>query len=638
MGEQIDGKISRNTKYRFIHQLMQDVEALEYMVENNLFEVDTWRIGAEQELCIVNNDWKPSPNAMKILSEVNDHAVTTELATYNLEINLDPFRLTNNCFSRIHNQLDEKLQSVKNAAAKFNDNIVIAGILPSITRNELTLEYLTPLKRYQYLNSALLKARGLKFDLFLKGLDEIHLRHDNILFEACNTSFQCHLQLHPKDFAVAYNWALAISAPVLGAASNSPLLLGKELWSEIRIALFQQSIDTRKTIDEIRDKKGRVTFGENWIKNSITELYKQNIANYHPLLLMEHEEYAMEKLRKGEIPQLNSLRLHNGTVYGWNRLCYGINKGKPHLRLENRYIPAGPTVQDEIANMAFWTGLMVNPPAEAFEIWNHFEFKDVKSNFFKAARSGVESVLIWKDKEITTKKLIAQELLPQALAGLKKAGVDETDIYTYLGIIERRMETHTGAQWQTKNYRRLRTVMNQNDAVIALTQNIFNRQQDNTAVSEWTEIDLDKSVAERHSKMQYVAQLMSTSLITVFPDDSLEFVNNIMQWHKIGHMLIEDKQGKLVGLVTASSLIEYINTHGSIRELSVNRIMKKQIITIGPDARIEDALTIMQSNSITSLPVVADGNLIGIVTRKDMLWWLSLINTDTQGQSVQSAG
>ncbi|MBK8488737.1 MAG: CBS domain-containing protein [Bacteroidetes bacterium] len=627
MGIQVEGNISRQVRHKFIHQLLEDVEALEYMVDHDLFEADTWRIGAEQELCIVNEDWKPAPDAMKILADANDPYITTELATYNLEINLDPLRLQHNCFSLIQQQLEEKLLVLKNAAAKYNDKIVIAGILPSITRNELTLEYLTPLKRYEHLNGALLKARGLKFDLFLKGLDEIHVRHDNILFEACNTSFQCHLQLHPKDFAIAYNWALAISGPVLAAATNSPLLLGKELWSEIRIALFQQAIDTRKTIDEIRERKGRVTFGENWIKNSITEVYKNNIANYHPLLFMEHEEYAMKKLKQGEVPELFSLRMHNGTVYSWNRLCYGISNGKPHMRLENRYIPAGPTVQDEIANMVFWTGLMINPPAEAFDIWNHFDFKDVKSNFFKAARTGVESVLIWKGKEISTKQLIEQELLPLAFIGLRKAGIDEADIIKYLGIIERRLKTHTGAQWQVNNYRKLREVMGQSDAVISLTQNIYERQQEKNAVCDWKPIDTKKSVTERYSKMVYVKQLMSTNLITVFPEDLLQLVNYIMQWQKIGHMLIEDKKGKLVGLVTANSVIEYMQEHGSLNKITVDRIMKKKVITISPEDTIKNALNLMQTNSITSLPVVSDDILVGIVTRKDMLWWLSMIKT-----------
>lgn len=627
MGIQVDGNISKQVKLKFIHQLLEDVEALEYMVEHNLFEAGTWRIGAEQELCIVNEDWKPAPDALQILAAANDLSIATELATYNLEINLDPLRLQHNCFSVIRQQLEAKLSLLKSKAAEFNDKIVMAGILPSISRNELSLEYLTPLKRYEHLNNALLKARGLKFDLFLKGLDEIHVRHDNILFEACNTSFQCHLQLHPADFAVAYNWALAISAPVLAAATNSPLLLGKELWSEIRIALFQQAIDTRKTIDEIRERKGRVTFGENWIKSNITELYKYNISNYHPLLFKEHPEHAMEKLKNGEIPELYSLRLHNGTVYSWNRLCYGTGNGQPHLRLENRYIPAGPTVADEIANMVFWTGLMVNPPGEAFDIWNHFNFKDVKSNFFKAARTGMESVLIWKGKPISAKRLIEEELLPLASIGLSKAGVDARDIQLYLGIIQRRIQTQTGAQWQIRNYRKLREVMGQSDAVVSLTQNIYQRQQENNAVCDWTDIDTAESVAERYSKMVYVRQLMSTNLITVFPDDLLLFVNNVMQWQNIGHMLIEDKKGKLVGLVTAPSLIEFMQSHESLHNVSVDRIMKKKIITIGPDDTIQNALELMQKNNITSLPVVSNDILVGIVTRKDMLWWLSMIKS-----------
>lgn len=625
MGRQIsDEKITRQIKFKFIRQLMEDVEALEYMIAENIFEANTWRIGAEQELCIVNSEWKPAPDAMKILQQLNNSYITTELATYNLEINLDPLHLSNGCFYQIQNQLEEKLNLINEVCNQHNDKIILAGILPTITRNELTLQYLTPLKRYEYLNNALLKARGLHFDLFLKGLDEIHLRHDNILFEACNTSFQCHLQLHPNDFAVGYNWAQAIAAPVLAAASNSPLLLGKELWSEIRIALFQQSIDTRNTIDEIREKKSRVTFGDRWITKSVSEIYKENIAYFHPLLIIEHDENSMQKIKNGEIPNLYSLRLHNGTVYSWNRLCYGISDNKPHLRLENRYIPAGPSVLDEVANMAFWTGLMVNPPIEAFEISNHFEFKDVKSNFFKAARSGIESVFIWQDKEISAKKLLEQELLPIAFKGLQKTGIAENEILQYLGVIEKRLQTNTGAQWQVKNYRKLRKVMSQSDAVTVLTENIYYQQQLKKPVHEWPDISIEKSLTEQHSKMKYVSQLMSTKLITVFPDDSLGFINNIMQWHKIGHMLIEDRKGKLVGLVTASEILKSIEKYPDISQIPVQRVMKKEIITTEPDAEIETALAIMKQHNITSLPVVLNKNLVGIVTRNDMLRWLAL--------------
>lgn len=204
--------------------------------------------------------------------------------------------------------------------------------------------------------------RGRQFDLYLKGVDELHIRHDSIMFEACNTSFQTHLQIAPEEFVPAYNWALAISAPVLAISSNSPLLLGKELWSEIRIALFQQSIDTRHSIDEIREQRPRVTFGKDWIYNSITEIYKEDITRFEVLINDDINENSVETIQSGNVPQLRALRLHNGTIYRWNRMCYGITDNKPHMRIECRYIPAGPSIQDEIANAAFWVGLMKARP------------------------------------------------------------------------------------------------------------------------------------------------------------------------------------------------------------------------------------------------------------------------------------
>lgn len=625
MGSQVQ-VIGRSAKKRqeFISALLKDIDALEFMIENNLFETNPLRIGAEQEICIVNKNWRPANNALQILQDIKEPSFTTELAVYNLEINACPQHLASGCLLNMEQELLQKFYQASESAHKFDKHLILAGILPTISKNELTLQYLTPLDRYSQLSKKLKQMRGDKFDLYLKGVDEIHIRHDSIMFEACNTSFQTHLQVDPKQFVPVYNWCLAISAPVLAASTNSPLLFGKELWSEIRIALFQQSIDTRHSIEEVREKKPRVSFGSDWIYKSITEIYKEDISSYEVLLTIDGIEDSAQLLKENKIPTLRALNLHNGTVYRWNRPCYGIINNKPHMRIECRYIPAGPTIKDEMANLALWTGLMQALPDYAKQIWQHFDFKDVKSNFFKVARSGIETVLLWKGKEISAKELLKKELIPLAHSGLKKCGLTDDEIYSYLSIVEKRLHTHTGSQWQIKNFRLLKNNMNEGDALISLTQAMHQKQKDNIPVCEWEMINTTKAIKERHKNMRYMHQLMATDLLTVFPDDPLCLVEKMMQWYDINHILVENRKGKLTGVITSGHIAESIAAGIDLNTYPVKKIMKKELITELPGAEIKDCLEKMQSLMISSLPIVHENKLIGIVTKNDMLRWMAM--------------
>lgn len=625
MGESVS-KSKKNVAnhIKFVNALLNDIEALEMMVAANLFESDNIRIGAEQEVCIVKEDFKPADNAIDLLNKINHPQFTTELAKYNIEINLLPQLLKPGCFAAMENDLLEKFQLAANLAATNKTKLVLAGILPTISRNEISLDYLTPLERYHVLSKKLRDIRGRQFDLYLKGVDELHIRHDSIMFEACNTSFQTHLQIPPEEFVPAYNWALAISAPVLAISSNSPLLLGKELWSEIRIALFQQSIDTRHSIDEIREQRPRVTFGKDWIYNSITEIYKEDITRFEVLINDDITENSVETIQSGNVPQLRALRLHNGTIYRWNRMCYGITDNKPHMRIECRYIPAGPSIQDEIANAAFWVGLMKARPENVKKIWEHFDFKDVKSNFFKAARSGVESVFVWRGQTISAHDLIKNELLPLAHEGLKICGFSNEEIYVYLGTIEKRLSSNTGSQWQVRNFRNLKKEMNVSDALNALTEFMHEQQQQNIAVCAWPDIQIPAALKKQVTNMRIVKQLMSSDVITVFPDDPAALVDQIMKWHDVNHIVVEDRKGNLVGVVTSGRIAEIAEINPLFGELPVKKIMRKDITTISPETEITDALEIMKNLWISSLPVVTNNKLMGIVTKNDMLRWMAL--------------
>ena len=119
-----------------------------------------------------------------------------------------------------------------------------------------------------------------------------------------------------------YNISQLISGPVLAVSTNSPMLFGKRLWNETRIAVFQQSTDTRIIGSYHPETLPRVTFGNEWIDKSIIEIFKEDIIRYKILL-----KQLTQSKDNNKIPKMKALSLHNSTVYRWNRPCYGIYKG-----------------------------------------------------------------------------------------------------------------------------------------------------------------------------------------------------------------------------------------------------------------------------------------------------------------------
>ena len=359
MGRQnVDIAKSSQEEQTFMDNLLGDIDALEYLIEHNLLEQGIQRIGAEQEIHLIDKAYKPAPLVMKMLPLIKDDHYTTEHATFNAEINVDPLEFSGNCISSMEKQLKQLLNKGRKALAKLNADMIYTGILPTISRKDLTDDNLTPLKRYHALATMYDGMRGEPFNIHIKGTDELITTINSTMFEGSNTSFQAHLQIEHPKFADHYNWAQLISGPVLSACTNSPLFLGRRLWRETRIALFQQSIDIRKVQETINYKIPRVFFGTDWVKSSPTEIFKEDVARHRVILYVPIKENSMKQLEQGTIPKLEALALHNGTIYRWNRPCYGIINGLPHLRIENRYLPAGPTLKDQMANMAFWLGLM----------------------------------------------------------------------------------------------------------------------------------------------------------------------------------------------------------------------------------------------------------------------------------------
>lgn len=605
---------TKKDRANYIHHLLNDIKALDLMIEKGLIEESPLRIGAEQEFCLVNNQFLPESKSLELLKDIDDDHFTTEIGNYNLEINLDTLELGKDCFSKLHKQLDRLLEKAKKATSKKDIKIILTGILPSLSVNNVDEESMTDVERYSVLNDAIKNTRKQNFDIHIKGVDEINLHHGSVMLEGCNTSFQMHLQLNPKTFVDNYNWAQAIAGPVLSACTNSPLLFGKELWSETRIALFTQSVDTRAKSFLLNEKQSRVSFGSKWQTGSITDIFKDNISRFRSFLTTDFTRNSVDLLNNNETPKLRALRLHNGTVYPWNRVCYGEINGKPNLRIENRYIPSGPTTIDEIANMMFWVGVMLGKPKKYNNIHEQWDFKDVKTNFFNAARYGMATQFYWNGKYISSYNLILNELLPIAYKGLYSAGISPKDAEHYLKVIKNRVQGTNSSEWLVRNFRGLLKKYKPYEAAQVLTAKMYEKQEKGYPVSTWSMLHhADKSPFKKNRVVKHV---MSSDIFSVDKKDSIELVLNIMKWKNIHHMPVIGGDRELVGLISWTDVKTYLD-HPKQQNDSVSKLMKTDITTIDEYTLIEDAKKLMEENKIGSLPVVKNKKLIGLVTLND---------------------
>jgi CBS domain-containing protein/gamma-glutamylcysteine synthetase len=601
----------------FTRRLLADLRALERMLRKGLFETGVRRIGAEQEVFLVDRDGNPACAVQRMLEAIQDPHFVTEVAQFNLEANLDPQDFGGDCLSRMERQLEGLLGKARRAAAPLGLRVVMTGILPTIRKGDLALGNMTPIPRYLALNRAMTRLRGREFEFTLKGVDELHLRHDSVMVEACNASFQVHLQVDPAAFARTYNAAQAVAGPVLAACTNSPLLFGRRLWQETRIALFQQSVDVRGRTG--RESAPRVDFGTRWVKSSVLELFQEGVSRHRVLIATEPEEDPFAKLDRGEMPDLRALRLHNGTIYRWNRACYGVIDGKPHLRIEARMLPSGPSVADEIANAAFWLGLMEGMEGEYGDVTTRMSFDDAKANFLNAARQGLGASLTWLDGEThPAPALLLGTLIPLARKGLQKAGVDTPDAERCLSIIEERVKTGcTGSRWMQKSFQDMASHGTESERLHALTAAIAARQEQGLPVSRWPFATLAEAGGWEKNYLK-VEQFMSTDFVTVQEGDPVELVADLMLWERVRHVPVEDDEHRIVGLVSYRGVLRALRKPDG-GAVAVSEIMKKDPWVIAPDSSTLAAVEIIRKNDVGCLPVVRDGRLVGVVTLKNFM-------------------
>jgi len=607
----------------FTKALLRDVRALERMLDAGMFETGIRRIGAEQEMFLVNEAWRPTSTAIELLDELQG-PFTTELALYNLEANVEPRELEGSCFRDLEARLDELVGHARDVAGRHGTEIALTGILPTLSKSDVSLENITPRARYYALNDAFERARGGEpYKLRIQGSDELYTEHRSVMLESCNTSFQLHLQVEPAEFATVYNVAQVMTAPVLAACVNSPVLFGKLLWDETRIALFQQSIDTRTGTVHMRDLSPRVRFGEEWVERGFADLIEKDIARFRVLLTQEGPENSIEVLDAGGVPTLDALCLHNGTIYRWNRPCYGVGGDVPHLRIECRVLPSGPTVVDEVANAAFWIGLVLGAVDSYGDVRDHIDFIEAKSNFLAAARNGLRAGFRWLDGEtISAKALILDKALPIARSGLADAGVALDDIDRYLGIIHDRVASETtGARWIVRSLRGMGGHGTRSERLAAVTSGLIRRQRSGEPCHTWDDAEIHESGGWRVN-YEKIEQLMTTSLFTVHEEELVDMVAFLMSRNRIRHVLVEDDAHKLVGIVSYRSVLGLMaeGFDSSKRETpAVRDIMERNPRSVSPETPTLEAIDIMRAARVSCLPVVSEGALVGIVSETDFM-------------------
>jgi hypothetical protein len=452
VGEEVKQTSYSGTQRRDYRRKVQlNLDVLETMLARSSFDFERPLTGMEIECNLVDDDYLPAMANRKVLAAIADPAFQTELGAYNIEFNVPPRPLPGASALELEADVRASLNAAETRANEHGAHIVMIGILPTLMPEHLTGEWMSESTRYRLLNESIFTARGEDILIDISGPERLSLQTASIAPESACTSMQLHLQVSPADFAANWNAAEVLAGPQLALGANSPYFLGHRLWAETRIELFAQATDTRP--DELKSQgvRPRVWFGERWI-TSIFDLFEENVR-YFPSLLPElSDEDPVAELAAGRAPRLSELRLHNGTIYRWNRPVYDVVDGRPHLRVENRVLPAGPTVVDMMANAAFYYGALRTLSEDDRPIWTKMSFRAAHDNFVRAANYGMQARLYWPGLgAVTPDELVLRELLPMADEGLRRWGVAAAVRERYLGVMEGRAKNgRTGAAWQTQ--------------------------------------------------------------------------------------------------------------------------------------------------------------------------------------------
>lgn len=470
MGQEIDSSEFTAADFdAFAERLRQETELLGQWFREGAFDEGPPTGGLELEACLVDARAQPAGLSEPLLAALQDPLVVPELANFNLELNGTPQPLEGHALSRLAQETAATWQRCRAEADKLGARMVMIGILPALQPEHLTLASMAPRRRYRALNDQIFRVRrGRPFRLHIAGHDELSLQHEDVMLESAATSFQIHLKVRAADSARLYNASMILAAPMVAVSANSPFLFGCDLWAETRIPLFEQSVAVGGN-----DQTKRVTFGLRYLQRSILECFEDNLTHF-PVLLPQ----TMDQPRA----DLAHLRLHNGTIWRWNRPLIGFDaSGRPHLRVEHRVVPAGPTLPDMIANAALYFGAVHTLATDPEPPEGRLAFSQARANFYSAAQGGLSARIHWMDGNVApVTEIIRHQLLPAARRGLERLGIHSSEIRDWLGIIARRVETsQTGAAWQ-------RAYVERHDADgEQLTLAYLERQDSGLTVDQW---------------------------------------------------------------------------------------------------------------------------------------------------------
>lgn len=492
MGEEVGSEeFSREQRTRYRQRLLTNLDEFDEYLSTAQF-ADERTIGLEIELNLVDAGWQPALRNAAVLDSINDPGFQTEIGAYNIELNYPALSIAGDGMERLETGLRKRLNTAEERANQAGAHILMTGILPTIRRLLLEdADWMSPEPRYAALNTSLLAARGEDVLLDIRGIEELTSYVPSISPEAACTSVQLHLQVTPARFAAAWNASQIIAGPQIALAANSPTFAGSKLWHESRIELFGQAVDSRPPEMRNQGVRPRAWFGERWI-TSVFDLFEENVC-YFPALLPELAEARTNGDEPpahddGRPPSLYELRLHNGTVWRWNRPIYDPHGSVPHLRVENRLLPAGPTVADVVANAAFYYGLVEMLQAADRPLWSRMAFSTAAANFYACARHGLDADVYWPGVgDVPVDELVVRQLLPLADEGLQRLGVSSESRDRYLGILRGRAKTEqNGARWQLDTVDAFeRSGLDRSQAIDAMVAHYAESMHSNTPVHLW---------------------------------------------------------------------------------------------------------------------------------------------------------
>lgn len=474
---------------RFRERLDQSLRALRALLDRPGFGEGPASLGAELELSLVGEDARPRHVNVEVLRGTDDPRMTVELDRFNLEANLRPAPLAGRPFDALHAEMQSAVAELGRAAEPHAARLAMIGILPTLRPGDLAPNVMTDTPRFHALSWALQRDRHEPFSVHIAGEDSLDIECPDVTLEGAATSLQVHLRVSPGDFSRVFNGAQLATPAVLAVAANSPTLLGRRLWDETRVALFKQAVDVRSTQLERLREKPRVCFGSGWNREGAWELFAESVADFRPLLPVMSDEDPEACVARGDTPQLGEMRLHQGTVWSWNRPVYDPAHGG-HLRIELRALPAGPSIPDMVANAAFLAGLALGLSHE-MDDWQSASFSDTHTSFYRAAQLGLEAPIAWPAGTrvlpgVWPARELIPELLPVARSGLLAAGVERDQVDARLALIAGRCETGlTGAVWQRRALAVAERSAPRDEALVRMFAEYLEHSRSGSPVHQW---------------------------------------------------------------------------------------------------------------------------------------------------------